>query len=151
MLVVAIFISYYNNSALNINPFKISFCDFGHHSVLPNTSLRSGSEKFRGICSASNNPQPKHHSILHNIYPWRNDKIPVKVLEKRGLEEEGLYRVVGVASKVIKLLNSGLDRRKLEKLNLGTPQFLLLCVFLLSCLSVSFYHIHRRHCILRIS
>jgi len=41
-----------------------------------------------------------------------------KVLEKRGLEEEGLYRVVGVASKVIKLLNSGLDRRKLEKLNL---------------------------------
>ena len=42
------------------------------------------------------------------------------MLEKRGLEEEGLYRVVGVASKVIKLLNSGLDRRKLEKLNLGT-------------------------------
>ena len=36
-----------------------------------------------------------------------------------GLEEEGLYRVVGVASKVTKLLNSGLDRRKLEKLNLG--------------------------------
>ena len=27
-----------------------------------------------------------------------------------GLEEEGLYRVVGVASKVTKLLNSGLDR-----------------------------------------
>lgn len=40
------------------------------------------------------------------------------MLEKRGLEEEGLYRVVGVASKVTKLLNSGLDRRKLEKLNL---------------------------------
>ena len=36
-----------------------------------------------------------------------------------GLEEEGLYRVVGVASKVTKLLNSGLDKRKLEKLNLG--------------------------------
>lgn len=35
-----------------------------------------------------------------------------------GLEEQGLYRVVGVASKVNKLLAMGLDRRKLEKLNL---------------------------------
>lgn len=31
---------------------------------------------------------------------------------------QGLYRVVGVASKVNKLLAMGLDRRKLEKLNL---------------------------------
>ena len=35
-----------------------------------------------------------------------------------GLEETGLYRVVGVASKVNKLLAMGLDRRKLDKLNL---------------------------------
>lgn len=35
-----------------------------------------------------------------------------------GLEEQGLYRVVGVASKVNKLLAMGLDRRKLEKLSL---------------------------------
>ncbi|XP_031788120.1 rho GTPase-activating protein 26 isoform X3 [Nasonia vitripennis] len=42
----------------------------------------------------------------------------IKVLEDRGLEEQGLYRVVGVASKVNKLLAMGLDRRKLEKLNL---------------------------------
>lgn len=35
-----------------------------------------------------------------------------------GLEEQGLYRVVGITSKVSKLLSLGLDRRKLEKLNL---------------------------------
>ncbi|XP_076665070.1 GTPase regulator associated with FAK isoform X5 [Andrena cerasifolii] len=42
----------------------------------------------------------------------------IAVLEERGLEEQGLYRVVGVASKVNKLLAMGLDRRKLEKLTL---------------------------------
>ncbi|CAD1477891.1 unnamed protein product, partial [Heterotrigona itama] len=42
----------------------------------------------------------------------------ITTLEDRGLEEQGLYRVVGVASKVNKLLAMGLDRRKLEKLNL---------------------------------
>ncbi|TRY74076.1 hypothetical protein TCAL_06711 [Tigriopus californicus] len=41
-----------------------------------------------------------------------------QVLECRGLEEQGLYRVVGVSSKVTKLLTMGLDRRKSEKLNL---------------------------------
>lgn len=35
-----------------------------------------------------------------------------------GLEEQGLYRVVGVNSKVTKLLNMGLDRRKADKLSL---------------------------------
>jgi len=33
-----------------------------------------------------------------------------------GLEEQGLYRVVGVSSKVSKLLTMGLDRRKADKL-----------------------------------
>ncbi|KAG7203832.1 hypothetical protein KM043_013843 [Ampulex compressa] len=42
----------------------------------------------------------------------------IAALEDRGLEEQGLYRVVGVASKVSKLLAMGLDRRKLDKLNL---------------------------------
>ncbi|KAL2711964.1 rho GTPase-activating protein 26 isoform X1 [Vespula squamosa] len=42
----------------------------------------------------------------------------ITVLEDRGLEEQGLYRVVGVASKVNKLLAMGLDRRKFEKLSL---------------------------------
>ncbi|XP_053975640.1 rho GTPase-activating protein Graf-like isoform X2 [Hylaeus anthracinus] len=42
----------------------------------------------------------------------------IAALEKRGLEEQGLYRVVGVASKVNKLLAMGLDRRKLEKFNM---------------------------------
>lgn len=36
-----------------------------------------------------------------------------------GLEEQGLYRVVGVASKVNKLLTMGLDKRKTDKLNLN--------------------------------
>jgi hypothetical protein len=45
------------------------------------------------------------------------------VLENRGLEEQGMYRVVGVTSKVNKLLNMGLDRRKSDKLSsLDDPQ-----------------------------
>ncbi|PSN31567.1 hypothetical protein C0J52_15952 [Blattella germanica] len=41
----------------------------------------------------------------------------IEVLENRGLEEQGLYRVVGVSSKVSKLLSMGLDRRKTDKLS----------------------------------
>lgn len=44
------------------------------------------------------------------------------MLENRGLEEQGIYRVVGVTSKVNKLLNMGLDRRKCDKLSLDDPQ-----------------------------
>ncbi|KAH0951860.1 hypothetical protein HN011_000859 [Eciton burchellii] len=43
----------------------------------------------------------------------------IVALEERGLEEQGLYRVVGVASKVNKLLTMGLDKRKVDKLNLS--------------------------------
>ncbi|XP_046636547.1 rho GTPase-activating protein 26-like isoform X2 [Daphnia pulicaria] len=42
----------------------------------------------------------------------------IKEIENRGLEDQGLYRLVGVSSKVSKLLSMGLDRRKVEKLNL---------------------------------
>ncbi|GAB6027268.1 hypothetical protein CHUAL_001553 [Chamberlinius hualienensis] len=42
----------------------------------------------------------------------------MSALENRGLEEQGLYRLVGVWSKVSKLLQMGLDKRKQEKLNL---------------------------------
>lgn len=45
----------------------------------------------------------------------------IEVLEARGLEEQGLYRVVGVNSKVNKLLSMGLDRRKAEKVSLDDP------------------------------
>ncbi|KYQ60304.1 Rho GTPase-activating protein 26 [Trachymyrmex zeteki] len=43
----------------------------------------------------------------------------IAALEDRGLEEQGLYRVVGVASKVNKLLTMGLDKRKVDKLSLN--------------------------------
>lgn len=42
-------------------------------------------------------------------------------MESRGLEEQGIYRVVGVTSKVTKLLQMGLDRRKAEKLIFDDP------------------------------
>lgn len=45
----------------------------------------------------------------------------IEVLESRGLEEQGIYRVVGVSSKVTKLVQMGLDRRKAEKLILDDP------------------------------
>ncbi|XP_068221511.1 rho GTPase-activating protein 26 isoform X4 [Palaemon carinicauda] len=45
----------------------------------------------------------------------------IAMLESRGLEDQGLYRLVGVGSKVTKLLALGLDRRKAEKLVLDDP------------------------------
>ncbi|XP_045123285.1 rho GTPase-activating protein 26-like isoform X18 [Portunus trituberculatus] len=42
----------------------------------------------------------------------------IAMLESRGLEDQGLYRLVGVSSKVTKLLQLGLDRRKADKLML---------------------------------
>lgn len=46
----------------------------------------------------------------------------IEVLENRGLEEQGIYRVVGVTSKVNNLLKMGLDRRKTDRLaNLDDP------------------------------
>jgi len=42
----------------------------------------------------------------------------IAALECRGLEDQGMYRVVGVASKVTKLMTMGLDRRKADQLNL---------------------------------
>ena len=39
----------------------------------------------------------------------------IEVLEKRGLEEEGLYRVSGVSTKINKLLKQGLDPKKTEQ------------------------------------
>lgn len=41
-------------------------------------------------------------------------KTCIEVLEERGLEEEGLYRVGGVSTKITKLINVGLDRSKSE-------------------------------------
>ncbi|XP_052891745.1 rho GTPase-activating protein Graf isoform X1 [Anopheles moucheti] len=39
----------------------------------------------------------------------------IELLESRGLEEEGLYRIGGVSTKVTKLLQMGLDRKKSQK------------------------------------
>jgi Rho GTPase-activating protein 26 len=39
----------------------------------------------------------------------------IEVLESRGLEEEGLYRVGGVTTKIMKLINMGLDQKKTEQ------------------------------------
>lgn len=39
----------------------------------------------------------------------------IEVLELRGLEEEGLYRVGGVNTKITKLIGLGMDRHKTEK------------------------------------
>lgn len=39
----------------------------------------------------------------------------IEVLEQRGLEEEGLYRIGGVNTKITKLIGLGMDRHKTEK------------------------------------
>lgn len=41
-------------------------------------------------------------------------KTCIEILEERGLEEEGLYRVGGVSTKITKLISVGLDRSKTE-------------------------------------
>jgi Rho GTPase-activating protein 26 len=38
----------------------------------------------------------------------------IQIIERRGLEDQGLYRVVGVASKVNRLIQLALDRRKIS-------------------------------------
>ncbi|XP_077291446.1 GTPase regulator associated with FAK isoform X2 [Arctopsyche grandis] len=43
----------------------------------------------------------------------------IDAIEGRGLEEQGLYRVAGVSSKVTKLLAMGLDKRKTSQERLG--------------------------------
>nr|CAD7441049.1 unnamed protein product [Timema bartmani] len=76
-----------------------------------------------------------HASALHGMYAMPG-KIPkpeeraldeigigfvnrcIEVLESRGLEEQGLYRVAGVSSKVTKLVSMGLDRRKSDKMTM---------------------------------
>ena len=39
----------------------------------------------------------------------------IAVLESKGLEDEGLYRLTGVSSKVSRLLSIGLDPAKIDK------------------------------------
>lgn len=39
----------------------------------------------------------------------------IEVMETRGLEEEGLYRIGGVNTKITKLITLGMDRNKTEK------------------------------------
>ncbi|KAK3100253.1 hypothetical protein FSP39_016959 [Pinctada imbricata] len=45
----------------------------------------------------------------------------IHTVENRGLSEQGLYRVVGVNSKVNKLLTQGLDPKKREKIDIDDP------------------------------
>ena len=44
-----------------------------------------------------------------------------QTLENRGLDDQGLYRVGGVASKVTKLLSAGLDKKRKEQINFDEP------------------------------
>ncbi|XP_059152169.1 rho GTPase-activating protein 26-like isoform X3 [Physella acuta] len=48
-------------------------------------------------------------------------KRSLAAIESRGLQEQGLYRVVGVSSKVNNLIKTALDQKKVEKLNLDDP------------------------------
>jgi len=46
----------------------------------------------------------------------------IQSIEQRGLDDQGLYRKAGVSSKFTKLLNTGLDPKQLEKLDLISPE-----------------------------
>ena len=45
----------------------------------------------------------------------------ISAVESRGITDQGLYRVVGVCSKVNKLMLQGLDPKRIDKLNLSDP------------------------------
>ncbi|KAI5733103.1 hypothetical protein M8J76_007678 [Diaphorina citri] len=79
--------------------------------------VMDGKEPTYGLPSTPlSGPRPEERTLDETGFVFV--KKCIQVVEARGLEEQGLYRVVGVASKVSKLLSMGLDRRKLEKLNL---------------------------------
>ncbi|WAQ98280.1 RHG10-like protein [Mya arenaria] len=62
----------------------------------------------------------KPHTSLDDI-GFTFIKRCISAIENRGLDDQGLYRVVGVNSKVNKLIALGLDRKKTEKLDLNDP------------------------------
>lgn len=68
------------------------------------------SKCFRALESRGETNNPSNGSSTHLDQPTR-------LLAFLGLEDQGLYRVVGVTSKVNRLLTMGLEKRKLEKLN----------------------------------
>lgn len=47
----------------------------------------------------------------------------IDVIEEKGIKEQGIYRNCGVNSKVQKLMQIALDRRKAEKLNVADPEW----------------------------
>ncbi|ELU02748.1 hypothetical protein CAPTEDRAFT_224027, partial [Capitella teleta] len=65
-----------------------------------------------------NKPELDSECLLDDV-GFQFIKKCIYAVETRGLEDEGLYRVVGVSSKVNKLTSMGLDRRKADKLQLA--------------------------------
>ena len=55
--------------------------------------------------------------ILTANRPWLSDPHLNYTDLNLGLDDQGLYRIVGVTSKVNRLLTQGLDKKKIEKLN----------------------------------
>lgn len=74
-----------------------------------------GKEPIYNQPSATNNDSKD--SLLDDV-GFNFIKKCIYAIEARGLTDQGLYRVVGVNSKVNKLTNMGLDRRKADKINL---------------------------------
>ncbi|KAI0231997.1 Rho GTPase-activating protein 26 [Lamellibrachia satsuma] len=71
----------------------------------------------------SNTPNSRHEfdSLLDDV-GFNFIKKCVTAIENRGLEEQGLYRVVGVSSKINKLTSMGLDKGKVDKIDLDDPR-----------------------------
>ena len=83
-----------------IKPTFVFFCSYAWHSTaLPDLTI------------------PVFFKSLTLFYIYRC----FQTLENRNLEDQGLYRIVGVTSKVTKLLTTGLDKKKAEKMNLDEP------------------------------
>ncbi|XP_050736305.1 rho GTPase-activating protein 26-like isoform X16 [Eriocheir sinensis] len=79
-----------------------------------------GKEPMYAHPSASGPPVAHEETSLDE--PGQNFILKaIAMLEGRGLEDQGLYRLVGVSSKVTKMLQLGLDRRKCEKLLMDDP------------------------------
>ncbi|XP_035213484.1 rho GTPase-activating protein 26-like isoform X2 [Stegodyphus dumicola] len=64
------------------------------------------------------NKQPKQEEYYLDEIGFAFVQQCIDAIEARGLDDEGLYRLVGVSSKVNKLTQMALDRRKNEKINL---------------------------------
>ena len=93
-----------------------------HHTYLDEAGFTFAGKCFQALEKRGTD---KVHIVINLLLYFQISPCCIVIIENChvlshfwiGLEDQGLYRVVGVTSKVNRLLDQGLDKKKLEKLN----------------------------------